>query len=541
MGERVAVVRRALGSRRLRDVELAFLGFGVAEYGVWVAVLVYAFQHGGTSQSGVIAVVQLLPAAALAPVVARLADRRSAFALRAGYLAQALTVGMTASAMLLHAPPLLTYLGAILAASAVTVTRPAQGALLPSLVQSPAELTAANVVSGWVESISLLVGPALAGLMIAAGGSGGALLLFATILLGGAALVAGVPDSVATLDGGRGEGSVSAADATTVTGLLRSRKGVPGLMAMMAVQFVALGAIDVLVVVLALRTLGLGASGAGYLDASFGAGAVLGGVAALAVVGRRRLVGTLLGAATVWGVAMLGLGAWMTVAGAFAFLAVAGASHTVLDVSGRAALHRAVPWRFHGRMFGVLEGLSMLGLAVGSISVPALVALGGTRLALGGEGVLLVVSVLAATRTLAALERTMPAPEAELTLLGAAPLFSALSPPVMEGLARALVPRQAVAGEVIIREDAPGSLYFLVASGGLTVTIDGEYVRTLGEGDGFGEIALLRDGIRTATVTATRDCRLYELDRGPFLDAVTGSYHVHRAAEELIARRLERV
>src|SRR6202011_3143985 len=118
--------------------------------------------------SAAIAVIQLIPAAVVAPWGAGLAERRGAtVALRLGYVAQSLSVGACATAILLDAPAPIAYAGAVVAASAVTLTRPAQGALLPSLVDSPAELTAANVVSGWVESVSLLVGPALAGGLIA--------------------------------------------------------------------------------------------------------------------------------------------------------------------------------------------------------------------------------------------------------------------------------------------------------------------------------------------------------------------------------------
>jgi hypothetical protein len=249
-------------------------------------------------------------------------------------------------------------------------------------------------------------------------------------------------------------------------------------------------------------------------------------------------VDPLLGAAIAWGAVFLALGAWPTAVSAFGLLAGAGASRTVLDVSGRTLLQRVVPAHVHGRVFGVLEGLAMLGLAVGSISVPALVDLGGAQAALAGVGVLLLGVALATAAALRAAERKTPAPEVELALLRGSPLFSMLPAPVLEGLARALIRRPVPAGEVFVREGEIGQRFYLVADGELEVSIEGAYVRTLGPGDGFGEIALLRDGVRTATITARGRATLYALERAPFLEAVTGSPHAHTAAEQLVASRL---
>jgi CRP-like cAMP-binding protein len=115
------------------------------------------------------------------------------------------------------------------------------------------------------------------------------------------------------------------------------------------------------------------------------------------------------------------------------------------------------------------------------------------------------------------------------------PLFAMLGAPVLEDLARALALIEAPVGETIIREGEPGSRYFVVVTGRLDVSIGGAHVRTIGPGDGFGEIALLRDGVRTATVTPTSDAALYALERAPFLEAVTGSRQAHRAAREFVA------
>jgi hypothetical protein len=192
----------------------------------------------------------------------------------------------------------------------------------------------------------------------------------------------------------------------------------------------------------------------------------------------------------------------------------------------------------HGRVFGALEGVETFGLAVGSLAVPLLVAIAGPRGAVAVVGGLLIVVPLVTTPALSRIERAAPALDAELGVLRRVPLFTMLNAPVLEDLARALTRVEAPAGEVIARESRPGDEYFVVVEGQLEVSIGGAYVRTLGPGDGFGEIALLHEGVRTATVTCASAVTLYALGRAPFLEAVTGSRQAHRAARDLVAERL---
>lgn len=541
MGGRLQVMRRVLGNPSLRRVVPAFLGFGAGENGVWVAVLVYAYRHGGVTMAAVIAAVQLVPAALVAPGASELADRRGRrVTLRASYLAQAVSLLVTGVVFLATSVPALGYAWAVVAASAVTLTRPAQAALLPRLVRTPSELTGANVACGWVESASFLVGPALAGILIALDGPGLAVLAFGVVLLGCAALVA---------DAERHAGGAGAlvesepapdpgAERVGLVALCFGERPVAMLLALFAVQFVALGSLDVLVVVLALQELSLGSSGAGYLSSMFGLGAVLGGLGAIGLVGHRRLARPLLVAAIVWGASMGAMAGWPAAVPVFALLAVVGASRVIFDVAGRTLLHRAVAPRVHGRIFGALEGLEMAGLAVGSLAVPALISAGGAAAALIGVGATLVIVSAAAVTGLGRLADDLAADPATLALVRGNPLFTMLSPPVLEDLVRALVAVQVPAGEAVVREGEGGDRYFIVAAGTLRVTIAGEPIRTLGRGDGFGEIALLRDGVRTATVTAVQDVSLLALGRAPFLEALGASSQARHAADALVGERL---
>jgi MFS family permease len=319
---------------------------------------------------------------------------------------------------------------------------------------------------------------------------------------------------------------------------LRSEPGARSLLGLLALQYVGLGALDVLVVVLAIGLLSLGPSGAGYLNSAFGAGGVVGALVTLGLIGRDRLAVPLVLGGLAWGLAFILLGLWPTVVGAFGLFAAAGASRTLLDVSGRTLLQRTVPSPVRGRIFGILEGGAMLGFAVGSASVPVLTHLGGPRTAIAGVGVLLVAVIGTVTPRLAGLEAGVPSVHTELALLRGSAIFGVLAAPELEELARALAREAVPAGEVVVREGERGDRFYLVGAGKLSVSVDGVRRRELEPGDGFGEIALLRDGIRTATVTALEPATLFVLDRAAFLGALGGSAHARRAAEAGVIGRL---
>jgi hypothetical protein len=524
------VVATVFRNRELRRVELAYVAFNGAEWAVWIAMLVYAYRHGGATTAGLVAVVQLVPAGLAAPLAASLADRIApARVLAGGYAAQAAAMAATAAALLAGAPPLLVYALAAVAATAVTVTRPTQAALLPGLARSADELTATNVVSGWIESVGVLVAPAGTGLLLAVSGPGTVFAAMAGLALAAALLVAPVagPPPAATGRASTREGlRVVAAhgDARLLVGLL-------------GLQYVLIGALDVLFVVLAIGVLHLGGSGAGYLNAAFGAGGALGIAVTVSLVGRRRLAPPLALGAAVFSLAFVVIGLRPTIAGTFGLLVAAGAGRSLLDVAGRTLLQRTAPADVLSRIFGLLEGISMAGLAIGSLLVPALVGLGGARTALIALGALLPLAAAVAGRRLARIDSRATVPVVEISLLRSLPLFAPLGAPALEALARALEPVAAPAGTAVVRKGEPGDRFYAVADGRLEVSRDGRILRRLGRGEGFGEIALLEDIPRTADVTAVTDVLLYALRKADFLPAVTG--HPASAAEaERVVREL---
>jgi hypothetical protein len=221
---------------------------------------------------------------------------------------------------------------------------------------------------------------------------------------------------------------------------------------------------------------------------------------------------------------------------AFFLLAVVGAANSVEDVAAFTLLQRIVPNDVLTRVLGVLWGLAMGAVALGSISAPALVSAIGPRPAFVAAGVILPLLTLVTWRRLVEIDRTLPVPPPELALIEGVPMFAPLSLAVKEQIAARLIPLTVPAGEVVIRAGDRGDRFYVIGDGELEVTAEGLH-RSADAGDCFGEIALLRDVPRTATVRALLDSTLYALERDAFLQAVTGDSSM-RAANAVVEARL---
>ena len=530
----VAQFRAVAGNRNLRRLELAYAASITSEWAFTVALAVFAYHHGGAKAVGILGVVRLLPAAIATPFTAALADR---------YERERALVGVSLlSAAALAAAAGLFYAGrneaaifAFAAAHAVvsTLCRPAVAALTPSLATTPQQLVAVNAVSLTIEGLGTLVGPLIAGVIVATADAG------VVFVLGAIAYVASALALAAIRVEGRLRFARQRTQADLTAGIrLVAREPRPRLIvALFVAQTLVRGALNVLIVVIAFRLLHAGGGWVGFLSAAVGAGILAGGFASLALTGRRLAVPFALGL-VLWGVPIALVAAAPHRLTALFLLAAVGVGNALEDVAGIALLQRLASDDLLGRVFGVLFGAATAGMGIGAILAPALISGLGVRGALVATGAFLPVLVALSWRALRQIDGAAEAPTEALALLDRVPMFAPLPLAAKEQLAKSLVRVSVPAGGEVIAEGDTGDRFYIVGGGRLQVTRDGRQLRELAAGDSFGEIALLRDVPRTATVTASRDAELYALERADFIDAATGHAAGRAAGEEIVRERL---
>jgi MFS family permease len=531
------VFRQVLANADLRRVELAFAGFSVAESATWVAVGVYAYGAGGASAVGLVSLLLLAPSALIAPFGAALGDRhRRQRVLLLAYLVQAFAAAATAVAMLHHAALPLVYMAAAVAAWSQTLVRPVQGAMLPALSSTAADLTAANVALATTRNISLLVGPLGAGVILGlAKNPGWVYLAMAAVLLVSAVLTVRIESGAASTPSAPIHPMRHALEGFRAV-RHEPRAGV--ILALLTAKYIVQGMLRVLLVVVAIDLLKLPQAGVGWLNAALGIGGALGAGVTVLLIGRRRLSPAFAAGILLWGIPLVLLDAWPVTVSAVIFIGMVGVGRSLMDVSGKTFLARVTPEIAMARVFGVLEALYMAALALGSVAAALLVAAQGTRVALGVGGAVLPVVALVLWRSLSASDRGPVVSRDRLDLIMNVPMFAPLSAQAIERLAANLEPLEAAAGTTLITQGDAGDRFYVLDQGQARAQVAGREVATYAHGDYFGEIALLRDIPRTATVTTLTDTRIFALDRTEFLLAVSDHPESLTTAHETAGTRI---
>lgn len=529
---RGAVVRQALGNPKLRRVLAAYLLFNVAEWAAWIGLLVWGYRVGGVRGSSEIALVQLIPCALFAAPAASLLGRLPrGRALALGYAAQTVGYLGVGLALVADAPRIVVGLTAAASAITVTLTRPTHNALLPEISRTTGDLTAGNAASGSLEAIATFLGPLASGLILAVWGPGGVLLVMsgcsAVGVLLTARLVTAAPRSRVvrrTADG----------RATGALGVVLRNPDARLMSLLIVAEYALVGMMDILLVVLALDVLGMSDAGPGILNSAIGVGGIAGAALTFILIGRHRLAGALVLGAMCAGVAFALAGQAEAPVVAMILVAVSGAGKLFYDVASRTFIQRLLPDHLLTAMFGLQEAFTMTGIALGTLAAPALVGLVGANMAFLAAGCFLPLTALASYRVLRRRDAGTAVPVDVLALLMHVPILAVLAPRIVERMARDAIAEQVPAGESVLRQGDVGTRFYVIASGRVRVDIDGSEIRELGAGDWFGEIALLRDVPRTASITALTDVSLWGVDRESFLASVTAVSHSVELADNHI-------
>ena len=534
--DRRTAFRETLRSPDIRRIELGW-GFSVVGEGAsTVALVVFAFAGGGAGLVAVYGLFRMVAGVAVALGIAGIGDRvRSEVLLRGSTALKAILLALATVTAAVGGPALGVVALAAVSSGLEGAYRPLQAATLQWLVRTPTELAAANVVASMMESTGGLVGPLLAGVLLALADPTASIALAAAFF--GFAWLSLLR---LTVESRRPASRSTRLLHDMVTGVKAFWQLAPpgGITILAFAQTFVRGAVTVLIAVLAVDVLVLGQQAVGWLNAALGVGGLIGGLIAAAFVRVTRLGRSFIVGVILWGLPLVLVALVMKPAVAYLAFVAVGIGNAVEDVGVFTLLTRLLSPRMTARVLGVFEIAALGGVGLGAVAAPSLLDAFDMRGTLALLGLGLTGLAIVHARRFARIDRTMPQPGREVDLLRGLPMFAPLPLAVTELLTAELRPQQFAAGSVVMREGDPGEEFHVIASGAASVTVRGRPRPPLGPGDCFGEIALLRDIPRTATIIAVDELHTLALRREQFLAAVAGSARSGVAAESLVSQRL---
>ena len=535
-------IKRVLTNRGLRRIQLAFVGSLLGDWAYGTAVTVWAYGQGGATAVGLYVGLRFISAAVAGPFGAVIADHvpRKTFMMTTDAI-RACLVAAAAISIGLDLAPGVVYVLAIAAAAVGAPFRSAQAGLVPQLVSRPDELTASNAVAANLENIVTFLGPALGASMLLLVDIQYVLWFNVATFLWSLAMVAGIRvpkrEKVdVTSDEDENEPSFLGEMTAGFTVVARSAD-LRNVALLAASQGLIWGTLTVYLVVLAVRVLDVGASGVGYLDAVMGVSTVVGGVVVLSRITRGRLATDMSVGVLGWSLPLLLIAAYPSPVTVILALVVIGLMDPWVNVGLETIPQRVAPERVISRVYAVVEAALIGAMAVGAFVAPLVLSLLGLRGAFALFGVLVTAYVLATLGAMRRLDGRLTEPEG-LDLLRSISIFAPLDPTTLETLAHRLEVRTIAAGGEILRMGETSDCFFVIRSGRVEVSQGDRVLRTEGAGEFFGEIGLLRDVPRTASVTAVTATDLLVLDRADFLEAVAGASESRRVADLVVSNRL---
>lgn len=502
----------------------------------WLStMLVVTFDRLGAVGPGWFVLVRQITGAVSAPAYAAMAGRfRRERVLACAFFARGVAVALVIPVLELHAANTLIFL--LIAAEGFTQSAPKAlyDALLPWLADSPAQLVAANALSSLLETAGVLVGAGVAAVGLWLSGPSVVLVTTAGLCALGAwplLAISGIDTRV------RGEGSRVVAELAGGIGVLRSLPSARSVVIVMAVTAALTGIAQSIATSVATDLLHIGAAGTPVLIGAVGVGGLVGGIASLSLV-RGSMSLPLLTGLLSCAVVLFALAMTSAETVAMLLLGVCGIGIAYQIVCGRTLLQRSAS----GRSLDLLVGIN----AVIAVAIVGVAAFGAAQLnaAVGARGTLRASAGLALLGAVYGLwrltraERSFPTLREELDAIMGVEAFRPLSVAAANQVASALVALRPAVGDEIVRQGDHSEDMFLIASGVFDAAVDGQHVRTLHDGNHFGEIGLLFDVPRTATVRCVQAGTLWRLRREDFLNAITGNSTSKQAIRAIADQRL---
>lgn len=510
-----------------------------------VGALIVAGQHGGVTTAGLYILARTLPSGALGVLSPAFVGRvRHEWLL--SLVGAIRVVSFVAAALVLatDAPIIIFYVVTIIGSTGSPLYRSIHAALLPSLCRSAGDLTAVNVVRGLIDSVALMLGPAVAVVLLAVGkvvAVSGTILIFgfcAVISVGFLAMV--------NLRVERGTQPVDVAKPDEhifkhiQSGLVDvfAQRNIALLIGLYLVQTFTLGAINVLWVGIAFTLLKVGESGIGVFNTAEGVGSIVGSIVATTLLSSKR-IGIWFGVGlALWGLPLVVLGLIPSYALAIILFAIVGFGNAPMDAAGYTLLQRLSKAGSAGRVLVAAETLATVTAGLGAVLTPAVVHLTSLKVALIAFGCICPGLFILSLRRLHQMDRLLEKQDQLTTHLQGVALFAGLPYSTLQDLSAQMKIESVAAGQEVIRQGEPGDSFYIIKEGSAEVIGHNRVVAHLKPGNFFGEIALLRDIPRTATVRAQSDLTLYALHKTDFVPIINAYKKSLIEAESAIDRRL---
>lgn len=534
-----ALVREVFANVELRRLQVGWAASATGEQLAVVTLGVAVYGSGGATAVGLLGAVQMAAGAVAAPFGGLLGDRfrRERLVLVADAL-RASALAVAAVAVAAGAAGLLFPLAAVFGVG-VALYYPARSALFPLLARSSGELTAVSVTTSAVQSAGSLLGPLLAAVLL--GVSVPASLAAAALVFAAACIVISRISDTRTV---RRAPAFTAPLRDIAHGFRRAwqDRGARTVLSLFCVQGLGRGAINVLVVVVPLELLGLQRSGVGYFAALIGVGGVLFTASvSRTLIGRPNLSLLMTLALLVIGAAVATLGAAASIAASLVCLLALGVATALVDSTGYAALIRTSGDEILGRVLGLLELEWALAVAAGSLLTSLAITRLGVSHALVLIGLALVALPLPFLRQARRLDASLIVPAEALAVLRNAPSLASLLPVTLERLAARAQQLHLPEQQEVIRQGDSGETVYVIGSGRMVVERNGTIIDRLGPGQLFGEIAILHEQPRTATVRTVTASDLLTIGQEEFVAAISGHPGAHAYTSQLLDERMERV
>jgi MFS family permease len=502
----------------------------VAEFSVWITVLVVAFDRGGPSAAGLAVTAQLVPAAVLAPVVGAAGDRfPRQRVLAVSFLVLAAAAGGCAAALVLDTPLVVLYGFAALFTVATIATPATIASLLVHHARTPTQLTSWNISRSFARAAGSLIGPLLTAVLLAVAEP-----TVVFVVLAACCAVMGVVAGVRLPDDDRLPSQLSAravlGDSWRGVSYIATAPAPRRIVAYIGATELLVGALDLIFVGVAFDQLGRGGSTVALIAVAFAIGTML----AVSLASRRprwQLSRLITAGAALLTIPLLVVSEANALVAVLALAGLLGAGNGLVEIGTQTLLQRSCTETMTSRAYGALDSTTLITAAVGAAIAGQLIADGDLTDALAVFGLGGAIVLMGGGWRLRSTERSLrPTDNRLVASFRSVSFLASLPQPTLDRLARGAQRRMVPSGRPVVVEGEPGDEFFVLVTGGVQVHVRGEAVGRLHAPASFGEVALLHDTDRSATVITTEPCEFAVIRQAEFLDAVGRTASSHRGA-----------